>query len=135
MGDALDPEEPAARLDELAGIVVDAALEVHRMLGPGFLESIYEQALAVELEVRGVMFQRQVPVAVKYKGFEVGDARLDMLVEGSLIVELKAVETLVPVHTAQVISYLRATGLDLALLINFNVRYLKQGLRRVVLSR
>ena len=127
--------ETLDRLEELAGIVVDAALEVHRALGPGFPEGAYEQALAVELELRGIPFQCQVPIAIKYKGFDIGEGRLDLLVEDSLIVELKATESLAPVHVAQVVSYLRATHHHLGLLINFNVRLLKQGLRRVVLSR
>jgi GxxExxY protein len=130
-----DAPEASDRVEELAGIVIDAALEVHRALGPGFQEITYEQALAVELELRAIPFQRQVPVAIKYKGFDIGDGRLDLLVENSLVVELKAVEVLAPVHIAQVLSYLRATHLSLGLLITFNTRLLKQGLRRIVLSR
>jgi GxxExxY protein len=126
--------EPGARLDYLARIVVDAALEVHRALGPGFLESVYERALTVELELRRIPFQRQVPIVVRYKGVEVGDGRIDLLVDGCLVVELKAVETMAPVHLAQVLSYLRARKLRLGLLINFNARQLREGLRRVVLS-
>jgi GxxExxY protein len=103
-------------------------------VGPGFPEFVYEEALAVELELRGIPFQRQVPIALKYKGFEIGDGRLDLLVEGSLVVELKAVESLAPIHVAQLLSYLKATGLSLGLLINFNVRLLKHGVRRVVLG-
>jgi GxxExxY protein len=80
-------------VEELAGLVIDAALEVHRALGPGFLEAVYEQAWAVELELRGIPFQRQVPIAIKYKGFDIGDGRIDLLVEDCLVVELKAVET------------------------------------------
>jgi GxxExxY protein len=133
--DQFQDVDASDRLEELSAVVVDAALEVHRALGPGFPEGVYEQALAVELELRGVPFQRQVPIAVKYKGFDIGDGRLDLLVENRLIVELKAVEILAPVHTAQVLSYLRATHHPLGLLISFNVRLLKQGLRRVVLSR
>src|SRR4051812_33450933 len=123
------------RLKELTGVVIDAALDVHRALGPGFLEAVYEQALAVELEIRRVAFQRQVPIALKYKGFDIGDGSLDLLVENLLVVELKGVEILAAVHIAQVLSYLRATNLQVGLLITFNVRLLKQGLRRVVLSR
>jgi GxxExxY protein len=126
--------EPSARVDSLARIVVDAALEVHRILGPGFLESVYEQALAIELELRGVAFVRQVPVGLAYKDRAVGQARLDFLVDRSLVVELKAVEQLAPIHVAQVISYLKATGHPLGLLVTFNVTQLRRGLRRVVLS-
>jgi GxxExxY protein len=126
--------EPSPRLDQLAKIVVDSAFEVHRTLGPGFAESIYEEALAVELGIRGLPFQRQVPIAVTYKGFVVGDGRLDLLVDGALVVELKAVESLAPVHFAQLVSYLRACRHSLGLLITFNVRQLRQGLRRVILT-
>jgi GxxExxY protein len=135
MGENSRTSEPHEWLDELAAIVVDAAHEVHRTLGPGFPEVVYEEALATELGLRGTAFQRQVPVRVKYKGVDVGEGRLDMLVGRHLIVELKVVEGLAQVHVAQVISYLKATGLSLALLITFNVRHLKQGLRRIVLSR
>jgi GxxExxY protein len=135
MDEKSDTIEPVERLDELAAIVVDAAHEVHSSIGPGFPESIYEQAMATELELRRIEFQRQVPIRVTYKGFDVGDGRLDLLVEQSLIVELKAVEVLAQVHVAQLLSYLRATHLTLGLLITFNVRHLKQGLRRIVLSR
>ncbi len=126
--------EPDKRLDELARAVIDAAIEVHRELGPGFVESVYEEALAVELRLRDVEFERQKPIAVFYKGHPVGEGRVDLLVGGALIVELKAVEKLLPVHKAQVISYLKASRSALALLINFNERLLKDGIQRVVLS-
>ena len=127
-------QEPDKGLDELARVVVDAALEVHRELGPGFTENVYEEALAVELSLRGVAFERQSAVSVSYKQHVVGEGRVDMLVGGRLIVELKAVEKLLPVHKAQVISYLKARGSALALLINFNERLLRDGIQRVVLS-
>ncbi len=126
--------EPGKELDNLARVVIDAAIEVHRELGPGFVESVYEEALAVELKLRDVEFERQKPMAVFYKGHPVGEGRVDLLVGGALIVELKAVEKLLPVHKAQVISYLKARGSTLALLINFNERLLKDGIQRVVLS-
>ena len=97
-------EEPGDRVDELARKVVDAAFEVHQVLGPGFLESVYEQALCTELGLRKVSFERQVSIAVRYKGQVVGESRLDVLVGGSLVVEIKATEQLAPVHVAQVIS-------------------------------
>ncbi len=128
------PVEPDQELDRLAQIVVDAALEVHKLLGPGFAESVYEQALAVELGQRGIGFERQVPVAVKYKGFRVGEGRVNLLVGGELIVELKSVEEVAAVHIAQVISYLKAFDRPLGLLITFNVKLLRRGIRRVVLS-
>jgi GxxExxY protein len=126
--------EPDAETDRLAQEVIGAAIEVHRALGPGFLESLYEQAMSIELGLRGISSQRQVPVAVDYKGHSIGESRLDMLVEGKLIVELKAVDQFAPIHTAQVMSYLKATGHRLGLLINFNVVRLKDGVKRVVLS-
>jgi GxxExxY protein len=114
--------------------VIGAAIEVHRVLGPGFLESVYEEAVAIELAVRNIPFERQVAIGVEYRGQQVGEGRLDLLVGGALIVELKAVEALAPIHTAQVISYLKTTGRLLGLLINFNVPVLKEGIRRIVLT-
>ena len=128
-------DEPTARLDRLARAVVDAALEVHRVLGPGFAESVYEEALAVELNRRAIAFERQLPVTVRYEGFCVGEGRVDLLVGGELIVELKSVEQLAAVHLAQVIAYLKAFDRPLGLLITFNVKLLKSGIRRVVLSQ
>jgi len=115
----------------LAHRVIGAAIEVHRVLGPGYLESVYEEALCLEMEARGIPFVRQYPIGVDYKG---GEARLDLLVGGILVVELKAVDALGPIHTAQVLSYLKATGRELALLINFNTVLLHKGIKRVVLS-
>jgi len=127
-----EPDEP---LDQLASVVVAAAVEVHSQLGPGFLESIYDNAICIELALRGVPFQRQVPVAVTYKAHPVGGGRIDLLVADRLVVELKAVEALDAVHVIQVRSYLKATGCSLGLLINFNVPVLLRGVRRVILSR
>ncbi len=121
-------------MNQLTGAVIGAAIEVHRVLGAGFLESVYEEALCVELQLRGVPFRRQPVVAVNYKGQLVGEGRLDLLVANTLIVELKAVENLAPIHEAQVLSYLKMTGHPLALLINFNVSLLKNGIRRIILS-
>lgn len=112
--------------------MVEAALEVHRLLGPGMLESVYEAALSVELGLRSIPFARQVPVAVTYKGISLGDARLDFLVADRLIIELKACRALLPIHMAQVLSYLKVSGRSLALLINFNVPQLRQGITRIV---
>ena len=127
-------KEPSKDLDKLAYEVIGAAMEVHRKLGPGFLESVYEEALCVELRERRIVFQRQFEVAINYKGHAVGKSRLDLLIEQKLIVELKTIERFAPIHQAQAISYLKATGLELALLINFNVPMLKQGIKRVILS-
>jgi GxxExxY protein len=113
---------------------VGAAIEVHRHLGPGYLEGAYEQALAIELRLRGIDLERQAPIPLTYKGYEIGEGRVDFLVRKELVVELKAVESALPVHKTQVISYLKALGLHLGLLINFNVRVLKAGIQRVIRS-
>jgi len=126
--------EPPVQLGETASTVFAAALEVHRVLGPGFLESVYEEAMAVELELRGVTFERQKPIGVSYKGHAIGEGRLDFFVQNSLIVELKAAEKLLPIHQAQLMSYLKATGCRLGLLVNFHERLLKDGVKRVVLT-
>ena len=124
--------EPNKEVDALAKAVIGAAIEVHRKLGPGFMEAIYEEALALELAARRIPFERQKIIYVEYKGRRIGESRLDLLIDQKLIVELKAIELLAPVHMAQVISYLKATGYDLALLINFNVTSLKKGIKRIV---
>ena len=111
-----------------------AAIEVHRALGPGFLESIYEEALCLELTHRSISFARQVPVPNCYRSCPIGQSQLDLLVAGQLVVELKAIPQILPVHVAQVISYLKATHKPLALLLNFNVPVLQAGIKRVILS-
>jgi len=126
--------EPSKRLDRLARAVVGAALEVHRHLGAGYLESVYEEALAVELGLRNIPYVRQKAFGVSYKEHGIGEGRLDLLVGDELLVELKAVEALAPIHKAQVISYLKATDLHLGLLINFNVPVLRDGIQRIVRS-
>lgn len=126
--------EPDAKMDAFAHAVIGAAIEVHRELGPGFDEKIYARSFAIELRSRGIPFEPEKTVKVSYKGQLVGEGNLDILVGGCLIVELKAVQTLAPIHTAQVIAYLKATRLTLGLLINFNVMRLKDGIRRIVLS-
>ena len=109
-------------------------MEVHKELGPGFLEAVYENSLREELSRRGIPFQPQHTVNVTYKGVVVGEGRYDMLVANTLVVELKSVQTILPIHEAQVISYLKMTGYHLAFLINFNVGFLKEGIRRFLLS-
>jgi GxxExxY protein len=126
--------EPSRELDELATKVIGAAIEVHRALGPGYLESVYEEALCIEIGIRSIPFERQVRIGVEYKGHVVGEGRLDVLVARVLPVELKAVEALAPIHQAQLLSYLRMTHLQLGLLMNFNVPILKHGIKRVILS-
>jgi GxxExxY protein len=126
--------EPDSRTDALAHQVIGAAIEVHRHLGPGFLEKVYEEALCVELRLREIPFERQRPAKVEYKGEYVGEGQLDLLVDERLIVELKAVREVAPIHRAIVVSYLKAMEKSLALLINFKVARLKDGVQRVVLS-
>jgi GxxExxY protein len=113
--------------------VIGAAIEVHRVLGPGLLELIYEDALAIELESRGLIVVRQAEIDVSYKGRRLGNKlRLDILVNGILIVEIKAIERVLPVHEAQLLSYLRLSERKLGLLINFNAAVLRNSIRRVV---
>lgn len=126
--------EPGKQIDDLARAVIGAAIEVHRQLGPGFLEAIYEEALSVELTDAGILVERQKEIGVIYKGRTIGKHRLDLLVGGSLVVELKTVEELAEIHKAQVIFYLKTTRLPLGLLINFNVPILRNGIQRVVYS-
>ncbi len=116
--------------EELTGSVIGAAIEVHKVLGPGFLESIYENALARELQARGIRCERQVAVPILYRGSEVGQHRLDLLVAGLIVVELKAVKAVENIHFAVVRSYLRATGLEHGLILNFAKAMLE--IRRVI---
>ncbi|MEZ4670844.1 MAG: GxxExxY protein [Anaerolineae bacterium] len=131
----MDMKEPDQSLDQLARAVIGAAIDVHRELGPGYLEVVYQNALCHELRLRNIYFESQAPVNITYKGHPVGEGRIDILVENKLIVELKAVEAFEKVHHAQVISYLKATDLILDLLINFNVPVLKDAVRRIILSQ
>ena len=120
-------------IEKLASIVIDTAFHLHRNLGPGLLESVYEAVLAYELRDRGLMVERQKPVPIHYQGITLDEGfRLDLLVEHRLIVELKSVEELHPVHPKQVLTYLRLMDLPLGLLINFGAPLLKHGLKRVV---
>lgn len=127
-------QEPDEELDHLAHLVIGAAIEVHRQLGPGLLEGVYESALCIEFDLRKIPFRRQSGVGITYKGRLVGKGKLDLLVGERLIIELKAVEKLAPIHSAQMISYLRMTNRRLGLLINFNMPVLREGIKRVVLS-
>jgi GxxExxY protein len=121
------------RANELSRQVIGAAIEVHRCLGPGLLESAYQTCLCRELSVRGIAFEKQVPVPISYKGVEIDAAyRIDILVEGLVVVELKAVECIEPIHEAQLMTYLRLTDRWLGLLLNFNVTVLKNGIKRLV---
>jgi GxxExxY protein len=119
--------------DDLTEKIIGAAIEVHRLLGPGLLESIYEEALDIELHLRGLKVGRQIEVPVHYKGHIIKGLRIDLLVENQVIVELKSVSRLPEVAQAQVLSYLKATGLKRALLINFGLPKLVDGVKRLSL--
>jgi len=120
--------------DELSGKVIGCALEVHKYLGPGLLESTYEQCLAHEMKLTGMSFKMQHPLPVEYKGIKLDcEYRIDLFVENSLIVELKSVENILPIHQAQLLTYMKLADISIGLLINFNVKYLKNGIIRMVL--
>lgn len=120
--------------DPLTEAVIGAAIEVHRELGPGLLEEIYQQALEIELGLRGIPFTAQEPLPVTYKGVPLGKGKyMDFVVQESLIVELKAVEALASVHQAQLMTYMKLRKIAKGLLLNFNVKLLKDGIRRTML--
>jgi len=127
--------EPTAEQDEIARQIVDAAFQVHSTLGPGLLESVYEQGMVYELGLRGLPHRRQVQLPITYKTVELDSYfRLDTVVAEAVVVELKAVEKLLPVHGAQLLTYLKLSGYPLGLLINFNVPLVKDGIRRIIRS-
>jgi len=132
---AIKRVEPSKEADELARRVIGAAIEVHRALGPGYIESVYEEAICIEIDDLRIPFERQVKIAVEYKGRKVGEGRLDLLVAKILPVELKAVESFAAIHQVQLISYLKMTHLQLGRLINFNVPILKNGIKRVIFTQ
>lgn len=133
--DAKTPSEPTEQTDQIAKIIVDSAFRVHTELGPGLLESVYEVCLAHELRKRGLTVERQVALPVIYDGTRIdAGLRLDLIVSETVIVEVKAVEALLPVHKAQVLTYLKLSGHSLGLLINFNVPLIKDGIKRIILS-
>jgi len=113
--------------------IIGAAIEVHRHLGPGFLESIYQRAICIELDERGTSFEKKKRIAILYKGRILQGQELDLVVESKVVVEVKAVSQLEEIHASQLVSYLKTTGLRAGLLINFNVPVLKAGIRRIVL--
>ncbi len=127
-------KEAVIERDPLTEQVIGAAIEVHRVLGPGLLESAYEHCLCHELQARGVEHRRQVPLPVVYKGTSL-DCHfvMDLVVPGRLVVELKTVERLQPIHEAQLLTYMKLSGLRLGLLLNFNVTLLKNGIKRMIL--
>jgi GxxExxY protein len=119
--------------ESLTGAIIGSAVEVHRQLGPGLLESAYQKCLAREFWLRGLEFEEQVTLPLQYKGLNVEDAfRIDFRVSGLVLVEVKSIELLRPVHTAQVITYLNLTDAEVGLLLNFNVPSLRLGIRRVL---
>lgn len=126
-------EKPMMELDDITGAIVDSAMKIHIDLGPGLLESVYEVVLAKALQKRGLQVERQKAIQFEYDGivFEEG-FRADLLIEGRVIVELKSVEKLAPVHSKQLLTYLRLMNLPVGLLINFGAATLKEGLHRVV---
>lgn len=122
------------KFDEISNKVIGCAIEVHRELGPGLLESTYEQCLAYELNRARIPFKLPVELPVEYKEFRLDCGyRIDLLVDDTLIVELKSVDQLVPIHEAQILTYMKLAGVSIGLLINFNVTVLKRGVRRFVL--
>ena len=121
------------RADELSREIIGAAIEVHKHLGPGLFESAYEECLCCELGLRGIKFKRQVPLPLNYKGMNLECGyRLDLLIEDLVVVELKAVEAIDPIHDAQLLTYLKLRNAWLGMIINFNVKKLKDGVRRLV---
>ena len=122
-------------LNELTDAIIGAAIEVHRVLGPGLLESTYEMCLCRELSIRGIPFERQIPIPVEYKGVKLDCGyRADIVVDETILIEIKAVDSVLSIHDAQLLSYLKLGGWKIGLLINFNVELLKHGLRRRVLG-
>jgi GxxExxY protein len=119
--------------DRLSKEIIDAAIEVHRHLSPGLLESAYEECLCKELEIRNIVFKRQKPLALVYKGTTLEcEYKLDIVVEGKVILELKSVNKIESIHEAQLLTYLKLADLKLGILINFNVPILKKGIKRIV---
>jgi len=113
--------------------IIGAAIEVHRHLGPGLLESAYEECLCHELHLRGLKFERQRPLPLEYKGIKLDCGyRMDIVVEEKVILELKVVDTIAPIHEAQLLTYLRLSGVKIGLIINFNIPVLKDGIKRLV---
>jgi GxxExxY protein len=127
------PSTLSADIEDVMHRIIGAAIEVHRHLGPGYLESIYHRALAVEFQERGISYSKDTGIDVIYKGRCLQGYRLDLIVESCVIVEVKAVSQLDPIHSSQVVSYLKATGLRAGLLLNFNSVAMKTGIRRIVL--
>jgi GxxExxY protein len=137
MPKAIDPafvdeeDEPDPMLSDITNRIIGALIEVHKALGPGYLESYYERAVEIEFRRRAIRYSRQHTFSVMYKGEVIGEGRLDFLVEDTVILELKCVESIGGAHVATMISYLRANNKPLGLIANFNVKYLSEGLKRI----
>jgi len=122
------------KFDKLSNQIIGCAIEVHKNLGPGLLESTYEQCLAYELKRSDILFKLQHPLPVQYKGIKLECGyRIDMLIGNKVIVELKSVDSILPIHQAQLLTYMKLSGMGIGLLMNFNVKYMKTGIKRMVL--
>ena len=120
-------------LKDITEKIISSAIEVHSTLGPGLLENIYEEALAYEFELRSIRYEKQKEIGLKYKDRDIGKHRIDFLVEDQVVVELKAVGTMHKIYEAQLLTYLKAMGRKVGLLINFNVEMLKDGIKRMIM--
>jgi len=128
-----NPSPLTADVENIVSVAIDCGFMVHRALGPGFRERIYERAYGLELGARGLRFESEKPILVRYKDWEIPGQKVDLIVEGLVLVEIKTVPRLRPVHRAQVLSYLKTLRLRVGILMNFNVAVLKDGLQRVIL--
>jgi len=129
------PQHKRVGVNQITEEIIGAAIAVHRSLGPGLLESAYQECLCQELALRGIPFDRQVPLPLEYRGIRLECGyRLDILVSGAVVVEVKSIEAIAPIHEAQLLTYLRLGGWSVGLLMNFNVVVLKDGIRRKVLG-
>jgi len=127
--------EPDSHLNSITNGVIGAAIEVHKILGSGCLEPVYEEVLVIELALREIAFKRRHRFNLELKGHVIGNGRIDLLVEDRLIVEIESVDALLPIHQAQLISYLKALDLQLGLILNFKVPILKSGIRRIIYTK
>jgi len=125
--------EVIMNINQLSSKIIGAAIEVHKTLGPGLLESAYEQCLCHELSIQGLLFEKQKPLSIDYKGQKLDCGyRLDVIVEKEVIIELKSCEKIEPIHKAQLLTYLKLSGLNLGLILNFNVSLMRDGIVRIV---
>jgi GxxExxY protein len=128
------PEKREIYYEELTRELISSAMEVHRHLGPGLLESVYEECFCHELKLRGISFKRQVRIPLQYKGMSLNcDYRLDVIAENKVLLELKSVDRILPIHHAQLLTYLRLSHKKVGLIINFNTQVLRNGIKRLVL--